>query len=107
MAASEAVKKVVWLRKFLMELEVIPLIERPLALYYDNMAATAQMKEPCYHTEGKHIEHKFYLICEIVQWKEVEMLKIASLDNLVDPSTKILIGNVFTRHVKGIGAKLW
>ena len=63
---SEAAKEVVWLRKFLMGLEVVPSIERPLVPYYDNTAAIAQTKEPHYHTKGKHIEHKFHLIREIV-----------------------------------------
>ena len=64
--ALEAAKEVVWLRKFFMKLEVVPLVERPLALYCDSTAAIAQMKEPHYHSKGKHIECKFHLIREIM-----------------------------------------
>ena len=105
-AASEATKEVIWLRKFLMELEVVPSVERPLVPYYDNTAAIAQTKEPHYHSKGKHIEQKFHLIQEIVQWKEVEVFKIASMENLVDPFTKILMENIFTNHLEEMGVRL-
>ena len=55
-AASEAAKEAVWLRKFYMELEVIPSVKRPLALYCDNTTTIAQIREPCNHSKGKHIE---------------------------------------------------
>ncbi|KAL5577959.1 hypothetical protein UlMin_019658 [Ulmus minor] len=38
-AASEAFKEVVWLRKFLSGLEVIPGMDRPITLYCDNTTA--------------------------------------------------------------------
>ena len=44
-AATEAAKEAVWLRKFLRDLEVIPNIEQPIALYYDNSGAVASSKE--------------------------------------------------------------
>ncbi|KAL5574127.1 hypothetical protein UlMin_023724 [Ulmus minor] len=42
-AASEASKEVVWLRKFLSGLEVIPGMDRPITLYCDNTAAIASI----------------------------------------------------------------
>ena len=45
-AASDAVKKVVWLRKFLTELEVAPSLVGPVLLYCDSSGAIAQTKEP-------------------------------------------------------------
>ena len=40
-AASEAAKKAVWMKKFIIELGVIPKIENLVPLYYDNTRAVA------------------------------------------------------------------
>ena len=45
-AASEAAKEVVWLRKFLQNLKVVPAATVPLKLFCDNSGAVAQSKEP-------------------------------------------------------------
>ena len=45
-ATSDASKEAVWLHKFLMDLEKIPSVEKPLRLYCDNSAAIANTKEP-------------------------------------------------------------
>ena len=42
MAASEAAKEAVWLRKFLMELGVIAKVVHPMILYCDNSGVVAQ-----------------------------------------------------------------
>ena len=61
-AASEAVKEVVWLCDFLRDLEVIPNLEHPMVVCCDNSGAVANSKEPRSHQRGKHIERKFHLI---------------------------------------------
>ena len=43
-AASEAAKEAVWLKKFLLDLHVIPSADRPVTLYCDNSGAIAQSK---------------------------------------------------------------
>ena len=48
-AASEAAKEAVWLKKFLLDLQVIPSVDRPITLYCDNSGVVAQSKEPRYH----------------------------------------------------------
>ncbi|KAL5577479.1 hypothetical protein UlMin_019178 [Ulmus minor] len=48
-AASEAAKEAVWLRKFLRELEMVPSAEQPIILYCDNSGAVAQSNEPRNH----------------------------------------------------------
>ena len=54
-AASEAAKEVVWLKNFLMDLEVVP-FERPaITLYCDNCGAVANSKELRSHKRGKHM----------------------------------------------------
>ncbi|KAH9725664.1 hypothetical protein KPL70_007964 [Citrus sinensis] len=45
-ATSEAAKEAIWLRKFLRNLEVVPVVTAPLKLFCDNGGAVAQSKEP-------------------------------------------------------------
>ena len=48
-AACEAAKEAVWLRKFFTDLEVVPNMDKPLTLYCDNSRAVANSKEPRSH----------------------------------------------------------
>ena len=104
-AASEAAKEVVWLKNFLMDLEVVPFERSTITLYYDNSGAVANSKELKSHKRGKHIERKYHLIREIVNRGDVAVSQIASEDNLADPFTKALSQKVFDQHVEGIGVR--
>ncbi|KAK8574321.1 hypothetical protein V6N13_016122 [Hibiscus sabdariffa] len=65
-AASEAAKEAVWIKKFISELGVIPSISDVVGLYCDNNGAIAQAKEPRSHQRSKHILRRFHLIREII-----------------------------------------
>ena len=104
-AAYEAAKEAVWLRKFLRDLEVVPDADRPLILYCDNSGAVTNSKEPRSHKRSKHIERKYHLIREIVHRGDVEVTKISTHDNLADPFTKALSIKVFEGHLEGLGIK--
>ena len=66
-AASEAAKEAVWMKKFIAELGVVPSISDPLNLYCDNNRAIAQAKEPISHQRSKHILRRYHLIREIIE----------------------------------------
>ena len=53
--ASNAAKEVVWLKKFITGLDVIPSIANLIDLYCDNNGVTAQAKELRSHQRTKHI----------------------------------------------------
>ena len=61
MVDFEAIKEAIWLKKFLMDLKVIPSTDRPITLYYDNSKGVTQSKEPRYFKKQKHIERKIPL----------------------------------------------
>ena len=63
----EAAKEVVWLKKFLIELGVVPALLSPITFYCDNSGAVAQSKEPRNYGKEKHVERKYHLIRDIVQ----------------------------------------
>ena len=76
----EVAKEVVWLRKFLMGLEVVPLVVLTLVLFFNNNGVVTQSKEPKKLPESKHIKRKYHFICEIVLrgvwlWKKSLMRK--------------------------------
>ena len=48
-ATLEAAKEVIWIRNFILELDVVPSAKDPLELYCDNTGAVAQAKEPRAH----------------------------------------------------------
>ena len=104
-AASEATKEVVWLRKFLMELGVIAKVVDPMIQYYDNSGVVAKTKEPRNHRKYKHIERKYHLVREIVHRGDIIVEKITSEDNLTDPFTKTLKTKVFDSQVYNIGLR--
>ena len=55
-----AAKEAVWLKNFLMDLEVVAFEHSAITLYYDNSGAVANSKEPRSHKRGKHIEEVPY-----------------------------------------------
>ena len=104
-AACEEAKEAVLLKKFFTNLEVVSNMDKPIVLYCDNSGAVANSKEPGIHKRGKHIERKYHLIREIVNWGDVVVMKIASQDNLVDPFTKTLPAKSFEGHLSVMGLK--
>ena len=104
-AACEAAKEAVWLKKFYSDLEVVPDVDKPLVLYCDHSGAVANSKEPQSHKRGKHIERKYHLLREIVHRGDVAVMKIASEHNLADPFTKTSSMKPFKDHVRNMGIR--
>ncbi|KAA0032043.1 gag/pol protein [Cucumis melo var. makuwa] len=104
-AACEAVKEAVWLKKFLTDLEVVPNMHLSITLYCDNSGAVANSRVPKSHKRGNHIERKYHLIREIVHRGDVIVIKISSEQNMADSFTKALTAKVFESHLHGLGLR--
>ena len=89
-AASEAAKEAVWIRKFVSELGVVPSASSPMDLYCDKSGAIAQAKEPRSHQKSKHILRRYHLIREIIDRGDVKICKVHTDLNIADPLTKPL-----------------
>ncbi|KAL0546781.1 hypothetical protein IC582_016694 [Cucumis melo] len=98
-------KEAIWLRKFLLDFEVVPNMNLPITLYSDNSGTVANSKEPHSHKRGKDIERKYHLIQEIVQRGDVIVTKITSEHNITDPFTKTLTTKVFEGHLESLGPR--
>ncbi|KAK8547476.1 hypothetical protein V6N12_031613 [Hibiscus sabdariffa] len=104
-AASEAAKEAVWIKKFITGLGVIPSISDAVDLYCDNNGAIAQEKEPRSHQRSKHVLRRFHLIREIIDQGDVEICKVHTDDNIADPLTKPLAQQKHDRHTESLGIR--
>ena len=104
-AASEAAKEGVWIRKFISELGVVPSASSPLDLYCDNSGAIAQAKEPRSHQKSKHILRRFHLIREIIDRGDVKICKVHTDLNIADPLTKPLPQPKHEAHTRAMGIR--
>ncbi|KAK1649198.1 hypothetical protein QYE76_067003 [Lolium multiflorum] len=71
-AASEASSEAVWMKRFIVELGVVPSALDPLVIYCDNTGAIANAKEPRSHKKLKHIKLRFHSIREYIEDGEME-----------------------------------
>ena len=81
-AASDAAKEAVWLRKFLDELGVASFLDGPVILYCDSTGAIAQAKELRTHHRTKHILRCYHLVREIVERGDIDLRKIDAKEKL-------------------------
>ena len=104
-AASEAAKEAVWIRKFITELGVVPSISDPIDLYCDNNGAIAHAKEPGSHQNSKHIQRRYHLIREIIDRGDVKTSRVSTDANVADPFTKPLLQPKHETHTAAIGIR--
>ncbi|KAK1650545.1 hypothetical protein QYE76_068350 [Lolium multiflorum] len=57
----------VWMKRFIVELGVVPSALDPLVIYCDNMGAIANAQEPRSHKKLKHIKLHFHSIREYIE----------------------------------------
>ena len=87
-AASEAAKEAFWYKKFIVKIGVMP--SDAIPLYYDNNDAIALAKESRSHQKSKHVERRYHLICDYLEKSYVEVKRVNSAYNMVDPPIKSL-----------------
>src|SRR5256886_1111732 len=104
-AASDAAKEAVWIKKFITELGIVPSIVDPVDLYCDNNGAIAQAKEPRSHQRSKHILRRFHLIREIIDRGDVKICRVPTDDNIADPLTKPLAQRKHEFHTRSAGIR--
>ena len=103
--ASYVAKEAVWIKKFIVDLGVVPSITNPMDLYCDNNGAIGQAKEPRSHQRSKHILRRYHLIREIVERGDVKICRVPTDDNIADPLTKALPQGKHDKHTRSIGIR--
>ncbi|GKA08920.1 retrotransposon protein, putative, ty1-copia subclass [Tanacetum coccineum] len=105
-AASDASKEAVWVRKFISRLRVIPITEEPIKMYFDNTGAITIANESRITKGARHYRAKVHYLREVIEFGEVKIEKVHTDDNLADPFTKALSFPKHSEHTKNIGMLL-
>ncbi|MCO5561186.1 hypothetical protein L7F22_014807 [Adiantum nelumboides] len=99
-AASEACKEAIWLGRLVTDLGIKE--ETPM-LHCDSQTAIQLARNPVYHSKTKHVDVKYHFIREIVEDKQVQLVKVHTTDNPADLLTKGLPGESFAHWHKLLG----
>lgn len=91
------------LKNFVTDLRVVDSINKPLMLFCDNEAITKYLKNEKLTKHNKHIDIKYFFVCEKVREGVIEVLHIDTGNMIADPFTKSLPPKVFKDHVTRMG----
>lgn len=98
-ACFEATKKVIWLKNFIGETQVVDSITRPIKIFCDNQAAVFFSKNNKRTTTSLLMDIKVLKVRDLIKEKKIEIEYINSGLNIADPLTKALPVGVFKDHV--------
>jgi len=104
-AASEAAKEAIWIKYFLEDLGIVPSIQDPMEIYFDNEGAVALTKDPKDHGKSRHIDKKYHFVRDKVKKGDIVVKRVSSEDNPADPFTKILSILKHDEHAERIGLR--
>nr|GFB54277.1 hypothetical protein [Tanacetum cinerariifolium] len=106
-AAFDASKKAVWVRKFISGLRVVPTIEEPISMYCDmycyNTGAIDIANESGITKGARHFHAKVHYLREVIEFGDIKLKKVHTDDNLADPFSKALAFSKHSEHTKNIG----
>ncbi|GJT58795.1 hypothetical protein Tco_1002328 [Tanacetum coccineum] len=104
-AALEAAMEVVWIRKFISRLGIVPTINEPLNMYCDNSAAIHYANEPGVQRGAIHYHRRYHYVRECVELGEIRIHKVHTDNNLDDPFIKALSNRKLTQHARSMGLR--
>jgi len=106
MAASEAVKEGMHLRKIAMDLE-LQIGDQSVLVLCDNQPALQALERPACHSKAKHIDIRYNFVREAIVDGTVDARYVPTDRNLADPLTKGLGKTLLHRLVSswGIGSR--
>ncbi|GJZ13370.1 retrotransposon protein, putative, ty1-copia subclass [Tanacetum coccineum] len=102
-AASDASKEAVWVRKFIAGLGVVPTIEEPIKMHCDNTRAITIANELGITKGARYYHAKVHYLRKVIEFGDVKLEKVHTNDNLADPFTKALAFPKHSEHTKNIG----
>nr|GEW68194.1 hypothetical protein [Tanacetum cinerariifolium] len=100
--ACEDLKEAIWMKNFIRDLGVVPIVQDPIEIYYDNESTVALTKEPKDHEKSKHIKRKYYFIRSKVEEGHMIVNHKRAYDNPADPFTKALAKSRHDKHARRV-----
>ncbi|GKE72978.1 retrotransposon protein, putative, ty1-copia subclass, partial [Tanacetum coccineum] len=101
-AAYDASKEAVWVRKFIYRLGIVPTIEEPINLYCDNTGAIAIANESGITKGATHFRAKVHYLREVIEFGDKKLEKVYTDDNLANSFKKALAFPKHSEHTKNI-----
>ena len=84
-ATTEACKEAIWLGRLVADLGIK--IEMP-ELRCDSQSAIQLAKNPVFHAKTKHVDVKYHFIRELIEDKQLQLVKVHTTENPADLLTK-------------------
>ena len=91
-AATEAGKEMLWLKRFLQELG---LRQDEYVVFCDSQSAMDLSKNVAYHSRTKHIDVRYHWLRDVIDKKLMKLKKIHTNHNPSDVMTKVVPNNKF------------
>nr|GEW14734.1 hypothetical protein [Tanacetum cinerariifolium] len=88
--ALEVAMEAVWIRKFILGLGIVPIINELIKMFCDNSAALYFANEPGVQRGARHYHRRYHYVREFIELGKIKLLKVHTNDNLADPFTKDL-----------------
>ncbi|GJV59022.1 retrotransposon protein, putative, ty1-copia subclass [Tanacetum coccineum] len=101
-AALDASKEAVWIRKYIYGLGVVPINEEHMKMYCDNTEAITIANEPGITIGARHYRTKVHYLREVIKMGDMVLEKVHTDENVADPFTKALPFNKNFEHTKSI-----
>jgi ATP-binding cassette subfamily B (MDR/TAP) protein 1 len=86
-AAAEAGKEMLWVKRFLQELGVN---QEEYLVHCDSQSALDLSKNSMYHSRTKHIDIRYHWIREVMEQQLLKLVKIHTSENPADMLTKVV-----------------
>ncbi|KAM2033899.1 hypothetical protein ACFX1T_015715 [Malus domestica] len=99
-AATEACKELLWLKRFLQELG---LKQSDYGIYCDSQSALDLSKNTTYHSRTKHIDIRYHWIRDVIENKLLQLKKIHTDNNSSDILTKVVTKSKLEFCIKAAG----
>ena len=101
-AASEACKEAIWLGRLVTDLGIK---EQTPMLHCDSQSAIQLARNPVYHSKTKHVDVKYHFIREMLEDKQIQLVKVHTTENPADLLKKGLPAENFAhcRKLLGVG----
>ncbi|GKD68416.1 hypothetical protein Tco_1322506 [Tanacetum coccineum] len=98
----DASKEVVWVRKFIYGLFIVPTIEEPINMYCDNTGAITIANESGINKGAINFHAKVHYLREVIEFGDIKLEKVHTYDNLADPFIKALDFPKHSEHTRNI-----
>ena len=93
MAATHASKEAVWLQRLCSS---VGLVQGAIRIECDSQTAIFLAKNPAYHSKTKHIDVQYHFVRDMIEDKNVLLVKVDTLKNIADALTKYVSSNNFS-----------